>query len=207
MFSPSSVSTHHTDHNTFVTAPNDNTCCIQQRSASGSSGCSRSPPGETQTPSSRARRQQQAGLNYTDNGDASPSIASTSDAPSAADSRFDSLHELLERAGYKETRVVTPDRHSLADMFAKKLVTPPRKQRMVDDFSDSPSLAADELRRAVQKSAAGRLTPRAATSKSLPSRNYKLATKDSPAASIRCTRPIFELVLQHLVLWSGHHPQ
>ena len=96
-------------------------------------------------------------------------------------SRFDSLHELLERAGYKETRVVTPDRQTLAGMFAKKLATPPRKPRLVDDFSsDSPSLAACELRRAVQKS---RSTPKAATSKSLPSRNYKLASS-ADAASV-----------------------
>ncbi|CBQ73339.1 conserved hypothetical protein [Sporisorium reilianum SRZ2] len=102
----------------------------------------------------------------------------------AADSRFDSLQDLLERAGYKETRVVTPDRQSLAGMFAKKLATPPRKPRIVDDFtSDSPSLAASELRRAIQKSAAARRsTPKAAaaTSKSLPSRNYKLANRDDP---------------------------
>uniref|UniRef100_V5EQL3 Uncharacterized protein n=1 Tax=Kalmanozyma brasiliensis (strain GHG001) TaxID=1365824 RepID=V5EQL3_KALBG len=96
---------------------------------------------------------------------------------------FDSLHELLERAGYKETRIVTPDRHTLADMFARKHDSPPKetppKKRMVDDFSsDSPSLAADELRRAMQKSAAGRWTPKSATSKSLPSRNYKLPAKD-----------------------------
>ncbi|CDS00436.1 uncharacterized protein SPSC_06536 [Sporisorium scitamineum] len=103
--------------------------------------------------------------------------------PSSADSRFDSLQDLLERAGYKETRVVTPDRQSLAGMFAKKLATPPRKPRLVDDFSsDSPSLAASELRRAIQKSAAaGRSTPKpSATSKSLPSRNYKLSDRNDP---------------------------
>lgn len=99
---------------------------------------------------------------------------------SASDSRFDSLHELLERAGYKETRVVTPDRQTLAGMFAKKLVTPPRKPRLVDDFSsDSPSLAASELRRAVQKSTASRSTSKVSTSKSLPSRNLKLADQST----------------------------
>ena len=107
-----------------------------------------------------------------------------SDSHAVSDSRFDSLHDLLERAGYKETRVVTPDRHTLAGMFAKKLATPPRKPRLVDDFSsDSPSLAASELRRAMQKSSVGRSSPPAITgkSKSLPSRNYKLpATADAP---------------------------
>lgn len=95
------------------------------------------------------------------------------------DSHFDSLHDLLTRAGYKETRVVTPDRAALANMFSsKRIATPPRsKTRLVDDFSsDSPSLAADELRRAMQKSSASRATPKAkaSASKSLPSRNSKM---------------------------------
>ncbi|KAJ1026840.1 hypothetical protein NDA16_002137 [Ustilago loliicola] len=110
--------------------------------------------------------------------------ASTSAESIASDSRFDSLHELLERAGYKETRVVTPDRQTLAGMFAKKLATPPRKPRLVDDFSsDSPSLAASELRRAVQKSTASRSTPKATSSKSLPSRNLKLAASADPSSA------------------------
>lgn len=101
---------------------------------------------------------------------------------SASESHFDSLHELLERAGYKETRIVTPDRQSLAGMFAKKLATPPRKPRLVDDFSsDSPSLAACELRRAFEKGTASRSTPKASTSKSLPSRSYKLPAQANAA--------------------------
>ncbi|GAC76072.1 hypothetical protein PANT_19d00098, partial [Moesziomyces antarcticus T-34] len=100
-----------------------------------------------------------------------------------SDSRFDSLQDLLERAGYKETRVVTPDRHSLAGMLANKLATPPRKPRMVDDFSsDSPSLAASELRRAVHRSAAS-------TSKSLPSRKYKLAADASSPPPLPAAHP------------------
>lgn len=96
------------------------------------------------------------------------------------DSRFSSLHELLEKAGYKETRVVTPDRQSLAGMFAQKLATPPRKPRLVDDFSsDSPSLAACELRRAYERSTTSRSTPKATSTKSLPSRNYKPPTQNN----------------------------
>lgn len=121
-----------------------------------------------------------SGNAYRHNASATASPPPPSADSAASDSRFDSLHELLERAGYKETRVVTPDRQTLAGMLTKKLATPPRKPRLVDDFSsDSPSLAASELRKVVQKSAASRSTPKASTSKSLPSRNLKLADTSS----------------------------
>lgn len=113
--------------------------------------------------------------------------SSTQTAQSAqSDSRFDSLQDLLERAGYKETRVVTPDRLTLAEMVARKLSTPPKKPRLVDDFTDDePSLAADELRRAAQRFGAGWSDLGAATSKSLPTRNIKIRpsseTPPSPA--------------------------
>ncbi|TKY85430.1 hypothetical protein EX895_005592 [Sporisorium graminicola] len=152
----------------------------QQSTSSGISPCLEAHAGQVAAPSSTSRR------NLYPLSSDNHAIIHNNGHSSPADSRFDSLQDLLERAGYKETRVVTPDRQSLAGMFAKKLATPPRKPRLVDDFSsDSPSLAASELRRAIQKSAAaGRSTPKsAATSKSLPSRNYKLATHDDPSSA------------------------
>ncbi|EST05228.2 hypothetical protein PSEUBRA_005494 [Kalmanozyma brasiliensis GHG001] len=175
MFSPDSTTSHTTDCS--IPSSSTTTCSSQQPASSGSFLYQPSPAGETPTSLSRARRHNRVATDDS----RSPLPADTTDTLGTAG--FDSLHELLERAGYKETRIVTPDRHTLADMFARKHDSPPKetppKKRMVDDFSsDSPSLAADELRRAMQKSAAGRWTPKSATSKSLPSRNYKLPAKD-----------------------------
>ncbi|SPO24466.1 uncharacterized protein UTRI_03734 [Ustilago trichophora] len=162
MFSTSSTSSHTSTSNTIISNHATQTpklSHLQQQPVA--------------TSISHRSSRTEASTDYTDVASSSKKSTTSDGHDSPEGSRFDSLHELLERAGYKETRVVTPDRQTLAGMFAKKLATPPRKTRLVDDFSsDSPSLAASELRRAVQKS---KPTPKAATSKSLPSRNYKLA--------------------------------
>ncbi|SPO23763.1 uncharacterized protein UTRI_03734_B [Ustilago trichophora] len=172
MYSTSSTSSHTSTSNTIV---NNHTKYSPKQSHQ-----QQQPVAST---NSHRSSHTEASTDYNDIASSSTHPTTSDDHIDPAGSRFDSLHELLERAGYKETRVVTPDRQTLAGMFAKKLATPPRKTRLVDDFSsDSPSLAASELRRAVQRS---RSTPKAATSKSLPSRNYKLtASPDSDSGSV-----------------------
>ncbi|PWY99471.1 hypothetical protein BCV70DRAFT_201036 [Testicularia cyperi] len=92
-----------------------------------------------------------------------------------SDSHFDSLQDLLERAGYKETRVVTPDRHGLAKMAARNSAASQHNVTSDDVVTDpeppsptaSISPAADHLRKAVRN------TTYAGGSKSLPSRGIK----------------------------------
>nr|CDI53782.1 putative protein [Melanopsichium pennsylvanicum 4] len=167
MFSPSSNSSHSSTYTADIVGPSKHH--QQQRVASTTSHRSTHTFTLDASTFSSHKHQQSS----------EDRLPAALDVDAPADSRFDSLHELLERAGYKETRIVTPDRQTLAGMFAKKLATPPRQPRLVDDFtSESPSLAASELRRAMQKD---RSTPKSSTSKSLPSRKYKLAsTQDAP---------------------------
>lgn len=98
--------------------------------------------------------------------------------PLSSQSQFVSLHDLLEKAGYKETRIVTPDRRGLADMAARQFV-PPHSRVMADAIQDSPSRAAEHLKKAVQNN-----TPRGYSSKSLPSRGVKLSKEASIAPEL-----------------------
>lgn len=91
-------------------------------------------------------------------------------SPLSSEAQFVSLHDLLERAGYKETRIVTPDRRGLADMAARQFKSP-HSRVMADVHQDSPSRAAEQLKKAVQNRTTA---PRGYSSKSLPSRSAKI---------------------------------
>ncbi|EPQ31117.1 uncharacterized protein PFL1_01306 [Pseudozyma flocculosa PF-1] len=72
---------------------------------------------------------------------------------SASDSQFDSLQDLLERAGYKETRVITPDRQAIARMASQSPRNPAaaKGDALWNGNHASTSVAATSLRQTIQR--------------------------------------------------------
>ncbi|KAN0065726.1 hypothetical protein ACQY0O_000856 [Thecaphora frezii] len=119
------------------------------------------------------------------------------ETPGSGTSQFDSLQDLLERAGYKETRVITPDRQTSIKMAARAQREPSSNHGGLLPYRQTPppSEAAASLRQAIQRTFSDERKPAPAATRQL--RNTKSSgwlfgafwTADA-AASTRSSVPL-----------------